>query len=144
VTGLLCTGQDVTERMRAEEERARLLENLTSTNEQLALTILHAQQQAAEAQRRAAELDAVFRSLTDGVVLYDPEGMITRMNPAAERLLGFSAADCGKPLAERLIMSRAVTADGKPIPTTAFPILRARRGHSCRRPSMYLRPLLQG
>ncbi len=59
-------------------ERARLTRELASSQEQL---------------------QAVLRSATDAIVCADAAGSITLWNPAAERLLGYSAADIvGKPL----------------------------------------------
>jgi PAS domain S-box-containing protein len=64
--------QDVTERVRAEEERARLL---------------------AEVQRQAAELSATLAAMTDGVLVLDRAGNILRSNEAAGRLLGYTPGE---------------------------------------------------
>jgi len=47
------------------------------------------EQSAAEAQRRADELDAVFAALTEPVVIYDADGSLVKANPAAISSFGF-------------------------------------------------------
>ena len=74
-----------------DDEDAQLL-GLLSSHAAVALTNarLYAEQQeiAAHAARRAAELEAVLESMTDGVLLVDAEGAITSANRAAETILG--------------------------------------------------------
>ena len=41
------------------------------------------------AQKQAAELETIFATLTDSVIVYGPGGVATRMNSAARALLGF-------------------------------------------------------
>jgi PAS domain S-box-containing protein len=69
VTGYLSATRDITARKQAEaralRERAR------------------AEKLAAESKQRAVELDAVFKSLAEGVIVYNPEGVVIRANPAA-------------------------------------------------------------
>lgn len=57
-----------------------------------------------EAERREREIQGEFRAtlygIGDGVIATDPAGCITRMNPAAEELTGWSESEAlGKPLA---------------------------------------------
>lgn len=65
---------------------------------------------------RAERLDATLRSIGDGVIVTDAEGRVERLNPAAERLTGWPAAQaCGQPLARVLDIvhgdSRATVVD---------------------------------
>ncbi|HEU5369854.1 MAG TPA: PAS domain S-box protein, partial [Ktedonobacterales bacterium] len=62
--------QDITERKQLEEA-------------------LRASERRAAAQ--AAELEAIFEAMTDGLLLYDAEGRILRYNRAASQFLGFEA-----------------------------------------------------
>ncbi len=88
------------------------------------------QQLAVEAHRRAAELDATIASMVDGVVIYNKTGEFRRMNPAAERILGFSALDRAKSLVERFAILRAETPDGTPIGVEDRPVARGLRGET--------------
>lgn len=76
---------DVTERKRAQADRERLL----------------------------AELDATINAIAEAVVIYDPEGGIRHMNPAAEALLVYSAQERGRPLEERCALHEVLTSQGE-------------------------------
>ena len=130
VTGAVGVFQDITERKQAEAERERLLTDLRNANEELVRTELRERELSEEAQRRAAELDAVIASLADGLIIYDAYGEIVRMNPAIEKMLGFSAEELNRPLAERMKMLRAETADGRPLQVEELPLRRALRGET--------------
>lgn len=83
---------DITERKRADEERERLLE---------------------EVSRTVSELDAIIASMVDGVMVLGAEGEILRMNPTAEQMHGYTPAERELPLAERLRLRRIETVDGR-------------------------------
>jgi PAS domain S-box-containing protein len=85
---------------------------------------------AAAAQERAAELAAALMSSPDGIIIYDPAGAIVRLNPAAERILGYSHADLERPFAERIAKLRIERPDGKPFPLAELPPTRALRGET--------------
>jgi len=83
--GAVLIFRDVTERRRAERERARLLER----------------EQAALASVRQSEdrLRVTIASIGDGVIATDDHARVTLLNPVAEALTGWSAADAvGRPL----------------------------------------------
>jgi PAS domain S-box-containing protein len=104
---VLAIVRDISERKRVEAERERLL---------------------AEVQRRAAELDATIASIADGVLIYGPDGEIVVMNPAAERMLGYTEAQRKLPVAERMRQLRMETPDRKPLPVDQAPPVRVMRG----------------
>ena len=107
---VLGVAQDVTERKRAEEERERLLE---------------------ESEGRAAELDAVIRSIPDAVYVGDETG-IKVCNDAALEMLGFkSVAELneGIPLLADRLQNR-FAATGRRIPPEEEPFVRALRGET--------------
>jgi PAS domain S-box-containing protein len=94
--------QDITARKQVERERTRLL----------------------------AELDATIQAMVDGVVTYDPQANIRRMNPAAERIFRYSPEILSKPFVDRKATLRPETADGHPYPLEEHPTLRALRGET--------------
>jgi signal transduction histidine kinase len=81
-----------------------------------------------EAARRAAELDATLAAVAEGLVLYDAEGRIARMNDAARDLSGYTDEDRRRPIDERAERIRMFDADGAPIPPEEFLPKRALAG----------------
>jgi PAS domain S-box-containing protein len=102
---------DITIRKRAEGDRDRALD---------------------EAQRRAAELDAVFTSIADGVMITGPSGEILRLNPAAERIFDYSPDQYMLPLNQRAGMGQPFKSDGQPLQESEFPVGRALKGETVR------------
>ena len=85
---------------------------------------------ADEAARRAVELDSVFAAAPDGVIIYDREGRIIRMNGGAERILDYSASEKARPLPERLAPGTLVDVEGRLIELDRFASARALRGET--------------
>ncbi|MBE0598983.1 MAG: PAS domain S-box protein [Desulfuromonadales bacterium] len=83
-----------------------------------------------EVERRAQELEAVIESIADGVAIYDAEGKIVRINPAAEQITGFQPEDFSASIAERWGKVRVETPDGQPVPHAQVPAFRALRGET--------------
>ncbi|GIU75947.1 MAG: hypothetical protein KatS3mg004_3034 [Bryobacteraceae bacterium] len=66
-------------------------------------------------------LAAVFRSIGDGVIVCDADGRITSMNPVAEQLCGWPAAEAaGQPLEKvfRIVNARTKQPAANPVPRT--------------------------
>lgn len=101
--------RDVTERKRAEAERDRLF---------------------AEIEQRAGELDSILNSIADGLVIYNVNGDILRINEAARQILGYSPVELQLPVSERFAILRAETPDGIPFPYEMFPTVNATRGNT--------------
>jgi signal transduction histidine kinase len=78
------------------------------------------ERQAAE---RAAQLEAIFDALVDGMVVLDPGGRLTYMNEAMRRLIGLDAAPSyyELPLDERITRLRMRGASGEPLPPARWP-----------------------
>ncbi len=70
----------------------------------------------AEREQLTAELEATINAIADAVIIYDPEGKIRHMNPAAQGLLGYGPDERKEPLAERLAHLDVRTPDGQPFP----------------------------
>ncbi len=67
-----------------------------------------------EQERLLAEQEATLNAIADAVIIYDPVGMIRHMNPAAEKMLGYSPADRSKALEERISRFKVETPEGEP------------------------------
>ncbi|MDA8216614.1 MAG: PAS domain-containing protein [Dehalococcoidales bacterium] len=87
---------------------------------------------AADAQRRAAELDATFASTPQGLIVYSREGNghVVRANQAAIEVLGYSPEEFTLPVGERWAKLHAETEDGRPFPAEEIPARRALRGET--------------
>ncbi len=85
------------------------------------------------AARRSAELEAIFGATSDGLMLFDAQGRILRMNPVAEALLGYSPRNYEPSLARRVSQMRFRWADGRTVEDVAdLPMPRALRGETVR------------
>lgn len=108
VAGIM-VGLDITERKRAAAE----LERLTSV-----------------AQRRAAELQAVFDTMVDGVFVCDAEGQLTIINPAGESMMKLVATLQGtEPQAGLAAFAGMRRPDGSLVGYENLPIVRALAGN---------------
>lgn len=119
VIGAVLVLVDITEQKAAAAERERLLE---------------------EVQRRSAELDAAILSSVDGMVIFNQAGQVVLMNPAADRMLGYSGAEPKPPLAERMDRLSIETPEGKPFPPEELPVRKALLGECCPSIVAVLRP----
>lgn len=116
VIGAVATFHDITRRAVAEQERARLLEQLNTINQQLVATGLRAQELAEVAQRRADELETTIASIADAVFVSDRSGCIVDANEAALRLLGLtSKREALRPIADYVHRIALRHPDGRPI-----------------------------
>ncbi len=111
--GCVVVMTDITERKKAEEERERVLRRLLEIS--------------TRAQQQAAELEAVFSSLAEPVVIFDEKGIIVRVNRAGGQLLGLDSvgltleelatktdlrlADRSKPTVDALVSVHALSGE---------------------------------
>ncbi|MGE5603357.1 MAG: PAS domain-containing protein, partial [Nitrososphaerales archaeon] len=85
------------------------------------------------AHEHMAELEAIFGATSDGLMLFDPQGRILRMNPVAERMLGYSPDNYEPDLARRVGGLHFRWGDGRTIDNPAdLPMPRALRGEVVR------------
>ncbi len=108
----LALAQELERRRRAEEERAQLL-----VREQAARV---------EAQRQAAEMNAILQGLAEAVIVADPSGRIVLRNRAASEITGVTAEEAQERLATGREPPRM--SDGTIVPFGQWPIQRALRG----------------
>lgn len=85
-----------------------------------------------ERERLLVEMDATISSIADGIIIYGPEGRIVRLNPAAERMLGYTPEVLPLPMEEWARRLRVETAEGKPFRREDLPPVRALRGETVR------------
>src|ERR671939_1451792 len=78
-----------------------------------------------EAQQPDGFVEALIRSIGEGVYAVDAEGRLTFMNPAAEQLLGWSEAEVLGRSAHDLFHSRRP--DASPLPSAVCPLLEVLR-----------------
>jgi signal transduction histidine kinase/PAS domain-containing protein len=95
---------DITERKREQEKQARLYESAQA-----------AQQEAAQ---RAQQLEAVFAAITDGLVVFDQDGLLIGANAVERAFLG---EDGATPCPHECVLERGrrrglQDADGAPLP----------------------------
>ncbi len=83
-----------------------------------------------EAAFRASELEAIFETMVDGVLVYDASGCIQRANAAALDLYGLTpnSAEALAPVAERAPHFKPRDERGQPIPVEQWPVSRILRG----------------
>ncbi len=83
-----------------------------------------------EAVARARELDTMFEAITDALFIYDRDGRIVRMNPAARTLFGLDAIpDYAEQSPERrAAVVSARDEEGRPIPAKDWGLYRLLKG----------------
>lgn len=124
-------------------------EGLTAGNERSVMLIAHdvtemvrsrhvAQEVAEVARSRAEELEMVITHMADGVIIFDENGKMLRMNPAGGRLLGRGAV-LGL-LPEGYLENRSLhSMTGAPHDSVQLPVLRALKGEVVEGENMLIR-----
>jgi diguanylate cyclase (GGDEF)-like protein/PAS domain S-box-containing protein len=77
----------------APNTAAQTLHDIQAVNEQLLLAGLREQELAEQLQRQLAFINAITKSLAEGLVALDHAGRFTMVNPAAEQMLGWTEAE---------------------------------------------------
>jgi PAS domain S-box-containing protein len=88
-----------------------------------------------QAERSAAELarqlEAIFTAMTDAMTVYDRDGQILRMNPAARVLFSLAdwpEPDLSRPISERMALFTLLDGEGHPLPPELWPARRLLSG----------------
>jgi signal transduction histidine kinase/PAS domain-containing protein len=82
---------------------------------------------------RTAELEAIIDATANGLMQFDAQGRIVRMNPVAERLLGYTKENHEPDLARRITKLNFRWGDGRVITDPSdLPMPRALRGETVR------------
>ncbi len=86
---------------------------------------------ADELRRNRAQLEAVFQSMQDGVLVFDGDGEVVFVNDAEARILGFDGPeDMRRNLRWFGQHFELYTPDDRPVPTEAWPVSRVLRGET--------------
>ena len=113
---------------------AVLLRDVTALSEQSA----KAARAQAELHERVQVLDAIIRSMGDGVVVADAAARFTLFNPSAERIVGIGMTD--RPPDEWTDLYGVFYADAvTPVPTDQLPVVRAVRGETVEAQQLFIR-----
>jgi PAS domain S-box-containing protein len=81
-----------------------------------------------EARRAAVQLDAIFNSLADSVVVFDPQGIVIRANPQAIALFGFDPVRMNREQISRRV--QVFDEDNHSVSVDRMPSARAFSGES--------------
>jgi diguanylate cyclase (GGDEF)-like protein/PAS domain S-box-containing protein len=87
-------------------------------------------EKAAEAIRRSEQLDTLFNSLAEIVIVYNTDGVVVRVNPLTVETLGNNPAGKNKQQLNKLYSTRFP--DGRRVPEKSLPASRALRGEIVR------------
>ncbi len=113
---------------------AVLLRDVTALREQSA----KAARAQAELHERVQVLDAIIRSMADGVVVADAQTRFTLFNPSAERILGIGMTD--RPPDEWPEIYGVCYPDAStPVPADQLPVVRAMRGETVEGQELFIR-----
>jgi signal transduction histidine kinase len=82
--------------------------------------------------RSEAFLESIFSSMTDGLVLFGPDGRITHMNPMAREILRFGEASPDESIEARAERLQVQDVEGRPIAPEQLPVPQALRGQVTR------------
>jgi PAS domain S-box-containing protein len=119
IAAAIAVVRDITQRQLDKAERERLVAQLTLERERVAAA-------AEDAERRAAELNAIITSIDDAVNVYSSEGVLTHANPAAVAEFGFDPTGLTRETLLQRISPRHP--DGRPLAVEEFPATRGLRG----------------
>lgn len=94
---------------------------------------------ASECERLRAQLNAISELAKEGLQIIDPTGRSLLLNPAGQRIVGYTPEEHHLPWAERTAVSQKLKADGSPFAVQDLPSRRAMRGETLRDVVMGLR-----
>lgn len=107
VEGLVLSSVEVTDDVRSDTERERLLSELKKEQ-------LHTRQLMMEAEKRASEMDAIFMAMADPLIVYNKAGEVVGVNPATLLTLGFDPVGKSRKQVVKKLLVRHI--DGRMLP----------------------------
>lgn len=141
----ILTAFDITERDLAEKElrkaKAELEIRVAERTTELQQANRQLSSKAAEAQRRAEELNAVFDAMAEAVVIYSADGTLLRANEVAIQTYGFNSVDSST---NDMIEALAIRfPDGESPHPEQMPVYRALHGETVRGMLLHITSPLQ-
>jgi len=121
---VIASSQPIYDRKGNVREVVLVLQDVTSLKQ----AQQRAEEAAAEAAHRAAELDALMRSMTEGILIADRTGRIVFVNDVGRELWQLPATPSGECRPEQYKRLDLRYPDGRPLPFEEWPINRALRG----------------
>ena len=110
--------RDLTDRVRAEQQRIRVAQ-IEEANRVQAESLGREREARAAAEQARTTLLTTLRSIGDGVIATDELGRVTLMNPIAEKLTGYSEKESyGRPLPEIFPIANEYTREPVENPVT--------------------------
>ncbi len=85
-------------------------------------------------------METIFESMLDGIIIYDVDGRIVKMNRIAAEILGYSKEQRERPMAERLALLRFETEPGETLPPEMNPVSRALLGETVQQENYTIHP----
>jgi len=126
--GLFVYFHDITRQKLAEEEREQLLQRVEAAR--------------AIAEAHARQVEAVLASMTEGIIIADPQGNIIQMNDAAARIHGFTRPEeFQRHLKDFPATFEVHALDGRVLPLDEWPLARLLRGDRFTNFEVYVRQL---
>ena len=122
-------------------EMAILHRSLLAQNNELLEKNDNLKTRLAEAESQVKEYSMIMDSITEGVIIYDNQNMITRMNPAAEAITGYSLENIrALPVEERIKVLTVTDAEGRVLPPEKLVSSQAIRGETVVRKEIQCHP----
>jgi protein-histidine pros-kinase len=86
-----------------------------------------------QARAEAEQLNLIFEGIADGLLVYNPQGQLVRINPEARRILGLDAVppeDVQRPVYDRTTLYEARDEHGRILAPEEWPIIRVLSGQA--------------
>lgn len=127
----LALAEDLARRAAVAADNARLYHAAQDAVAEQKAALQRVESLAQLSGRQAAELDAIFEAIADGVFVSDGHAQVVRVNAHGAALVGMTVEQALQPIARYAQTSHIRYMDGTPAPIEAFPLNCALRGETC-------------
>jgi PAS domain S-box-containing protein len=127
----LALAEDLARRAAVAADNARLYHAAQDAVAEQKAALLRVESLAQLSGRQAAELDAIFEAIADGVFVSDGHAEVVRVNAHGAALMGMTVEQALQPIDRYAQTSNIRFIDGTPAPIEVFPLKRALRGETC-------------
>ncbi len=127
----LALAEELARRAALAAENARLYDEAQRATEEEQRARKRAESLALLSSKQAAQLDAIFQSMVDGVYVADTSGRLVRVNQSAYEQTGLTGGELfSVPISELGRYGRIARPDDTDMPWEEYPLVRALRGES--------------